>query len=537
MSYIYREVKNEGAGAGHASRAAGRGDCAGGALGTTTIFTDIKSVNTAPNSVKKQRVRTETDPETGETFSYVFDRKTSSWVPQYDAQAAEMEKWMLLGYARRILSRPGYFEERLKKSRHAYSDLTAKVVFCDLLTRKVVSVPAHEIGQAVVRKKCHDIEGSRNRAALFRVINCYGSTVPGRQPELWQSPDSGKVAFHGVGVCGSVWTCPCCSPKINMGRREEIAHAYEAMSAVGGSAYMLTFTIKHGIGDDLRELGDKFKGAMQQFQKSYAFKEVTRKVALARPRAGSLPLLGYIGRIANLEVTHGKNGWHPHEHHLWFFRRDLTPRELVAVRDSLYAAWADACEFVGLPRPLKTVKVGSVVKFLGLDIRKALSASEYLTKYGAYTADGEARDRRWGPEKELASSHVKQARAKGRTSFQLLYDYSQGDAQAGQKFCEFAEAFRGRHQLQFSRSLRAFLLEHGQEVDNSEEGDKAHASALANESQKLGELSDGQFEKIVTHQAHALVLSICRHNGFDAAVAYINGLSGSSDLYGLAPVG
>jgi hypothetical protein len=201
----------------------------------------------------------------------------------------------------------------------------------------------------------------------------------------------------------------------------------------------------------------------------------------------------------------------------------------------LFDAWSDACSAVGLSRPLKNVRVGNQYRFVGLDIRKALSASEYLTKYGAYTTEGEAKLRRWGPEKELASSHVKEAKLSGRTPFQLLYDYAQGDKQAGEKFCDFAEAFRGRHQLQFSRSLKAFLLENHVEIDDSEEGDRALAAALENESKRLGELTDGQFTKIVLHDCHAVVLSICRHSGFDAAVAYVDALRGSSDMFGIVP--
>ncbi|OZJ72214.1 hypothetical protein CEO93_28265, partial [Klebsiella pneumoniae] len=157
----------------------------------------------------------------------------------------------------------------------------------------------------------------------------------------------------------------------------------------------LAFTVKRGIGDDIDELLTKFKNAMQHLQKSQAFKEATRQTALKRPRAESMPFLGYIGRIANLEVTFGKqNGPHPHEHHLWFFRRELPARAINLLRDRLFDAWATACKAVGLPAPLKTVKVGKTVKHLGLDIRKALSAQEYLTKFGQFTADGEKRERR-----------------------------------------------------------------------------------------------------------------------------------------------
>jgi hypothetical protein len=494
-------------------------------LGNTTKFTDEFPRDSAPKSHKNQRVRETVDPETGEIFSWVYDEKRECWAKQYDEEAFQLERWLLLRSAQRILSRPQFWEDRVKKSRHAYTDLSAKVRFCDLATREEVSMLAHELEQPVTRNKLHDIDGSKSRSPVFRVVGCYRSKVPGRQPELWRSPESGRVAWHNVGVCGSVWTCPCCAPKINLGRRDEISRAYEAVTVSGGCAYMFTFTIKHGIGDDLVDLAAKYKDAMQVLQKSQAFKEATRRKPLKRPRPGSLPWLGYLGRIANLEVTYGeKNGWHPHEHHLWFFDREMTALELRRVRDSLFDAWSDACDSVGLPRPLKTVKIGRTVRYLGLDVRKAMSAAEYLTKYGAFSADGGQRERRWGPEKELASSHVKQARAKGRTPFQLLSDYAEGDKQAGQKFTEFAHAFLGRHQLQFSRSLKAWLKDHQIEIIEGEEGDIAHAAAMEEEAQQLGELTDMQFEKVVNHALHGVVLSICRQHGFDYAVRFIDRL-------------
>lgn len=504
-----REERAAATGRGAPQQAQPRG------LGNTTNFTDEFGGKSEQKGQSNQRVKEVLDPETGEYSSFVYDDKRSQWVKAYDADAAELERWMLLRSAQRILGRPQYWEDRMKKSRHAYTDLSAMVELCDLETREVVKIPAHLIEQPVQRNKLYDIEGTRSRSAKFRVVRCYQSKVAGRQPELWQSKESGRVTWHNLGVCGSVWTCPCCSPKINLRRREEIAAAYEAIGTAGGVAYMMTYTIKHGIGDDVGELLGKYKDAMQLLQKSHAFKEVTRKQALKRPRAGSLPYLGYLGRIANLEVTYGdKNGWHPHEHHLWFFKRELTARELEKVRTSLFEAWATACEAVGLPRPLKTVKIGGSVRFLGLDIRKAMSAAEYLSKYGT--------ERMWAPEKELASSHVKKAKAKGRTPFQLLAEYAEGNAQAGQKFTEFAEAFMGRHQLQFSRSLKALLLEHHIEIIDGEEGDLAHAASLEDDSHKLGQLSDTQFQKVVANAAHSSVLAICRLHGFDQAVRFID---------------
>ncbi|EGD06467.1 hypothetical protein G1E_32245 [Pseudomonas sp. TJI-51] len=439
-------------------------------------------------------------------------------------------------YAQRLLSRPQYWQEREKTFAAPYTDLRAKVAYCDLeLNRhrgpgvpvKVSKVLATEIGLPVVRHKLYGIEGTVNKSPKFRVVSCYRRKVPGKQAELWQHRESGAVNWHQVAVCGSVWTCPICSAKINRARREEIADAYNGVAGIEGSAYMLTFTIKHGIGDELSELLAKFKEAMQHLQKSPAFKEVTRAHPLKRPQAGSMPFLGYIGRIANLEVTHGsRNGWHPHEHHLWFFRRELTAQEVALLRDRLFAAWAEACKAVGLPAPLKTVKVGGSVRYLGLDVRKALSAQEYLTKFSQFTGDGERRERRWGPEHELAGAHVKAARAKGATPFQLLFEASQGDKAAGQRFAEFAEAFLGRHQLQFSRSLKAFLatLEKPVVVDDSEAGDMALAARKEEDSELLLALSDHEFDKVVRNRAQSLVLLLARRHGLKAVVDYIAAL-------------
>lgn len=491
-------------------------------LGNTTKFTD-KFVPT--NGLKRQQNQwvTETiDPETGEIKSFGYNEKRESWAETYNEDAAMLDRWMLQKHSQRILSRPQYWQDRAKQSKVPYTDLTAKVKYCDIKTRKVISVLATSIGCPQVRNKHYDIEGTLNKAPSFRVVSCCRrKRDKSHQPELYRSKDTGSVSWHNLGVCGSTWTCPICSPKINLQRREEIKRCYDAVGSVGGVSYMLTFTIKHGIGDELKPLVEKFKDAMQRFQKSYAFKEVTRSQPLKRPRAGSLGYLGYIGRIANLEATHGQvNGWHPHEHHLWFFRRELTGRQINEIRNSLFDAWETACVQAGLPPPRKTIKVGKTVKFLGLDIRRALTAEEYITKFGALA------ERRWGPEKELASSHAKQARAKGRTPFQILADAAEGCKPSANKWCEFAEAFFGKHQLQFSRSLKTFLAEHEIYIDESEEGDILAASKLEERADLLGELDDDMFDRVVRNNAQGDVLVVARRLGFVEAMRFICALPG-----------
>lgn len=518
---------------------ADRGAGGEAALGNTTKFTDEFSPRFLGEAVEGNSVyRTFVDPKTGELIQLEKGRREDEWKKSYDPDGALLERWLLQRHAQRILSRPQYWLERDKVQPSLYTDLKATVTFCEIDTRRERTVLAHKIGQPVVRTKHNAlISGelfcdiatravrsteSTNKAPAFRVVTCYRRKVPKQQASLYKNDSSGSVTWHNVAVCGSVWTCSLCSSKINRKRREEISRAYNAVSAVSGSAYMLTFTIKHGFGDDLDDLITRMKAAMQDFQKSQAMKEVTRKAPLKRPRSGSLPFVEYIGRIANLEVTYGvSNGWHPHEHHLWFFCRELTEQEIGFLKDRLFDAWATACVKNGLPEPLKENSEG---RSIGLDIRRALSAADYLTKYGQFSPDGDQRVRRWGPENELAGSHVKAAKAKGATPFQLLHQYAEGCMRSGQKFTEFAVAFKGRHQLEFSKTLKKFLRENEVIIDETEAGDQLHAQANDEEAQLLYSLTDHEFDKVVRNHAHAMVVLFARTHGLSAAVNYIASL-------------
>lgn len=473
--------------------AALRGRTAGGrrvrrpqGLGSTTSITDDSATT-----------RSVVDPETGEVRRFRLDGRSQSWVEAWDPDREAAHRWSMLYAAQNLLGQGTNWQIREKTDLVPYTEL-GEGSFCDLETRKL------RFWSWQVKHRREAVPGTVNVAPRFRVVLCHRQGV-GESPEVWRAA-SGNYSFHKVGVCGSAWTCPQCSRRISLGRREQIAQAYEAVDAVGGSAYMITFTIRHGVGDDCADLVAKLKDAAQLLQKSKAHKDALRQKPLVRPREDSLPFLDHLGRITALEVTHGANGWHPHEHQLWFFRRRLSVVELKLLEERLFSAWADACGAVGLPAP----KAG-----VGLDIRQALTAEDYLSKFG--------RERRWGVESELAATN-KLGRAKGRTPMQLLSDYTEGDEASGALFATFAAAFNGRHQLQFSRRLHAFLKEHGQDVDDSLEGDEALAQALAEQSTHEHTLSQDGWRRIVKNRVHGLFLALCRSAGIAVALEFVDTL-------------
>lgn len=433
----------------------------------------------------------------------------------YDADAERMLSWLLFQHAKNVL---GFGKEaRMMK------DKVAPAPYSVLLGQGI-------IGPVQVRTKRHSsVDGDgktvQRMQHVHRVVSCLTRTVPKGSAEVWQHKSSMDCSWHNVIVCGSPWECPLCSRRINKGRQAQIRAVYEAFERAGiaGGAYMLTFTVQHGLNMSCAETLSKMKEAMQLFSKSHSFQSVTRKTPLKRIQHNSLPFFGYVGRIAALEVTHGfKNGWHPHEHHLWFFNRTLTESDVALIKKELFEAWRDACLSAGLQAPSP--------KF-GLDIRMALSAADYLTKFGT--------ERRWGPEKEIASSHSKKGSGdvgKGRTPMQILLDSFSANvngntdgfvfnADAG-LFRDYAKAFKGRHQLQFSDSLREWMrLNDVQDVDCSEAGDTDLASALDAESVLGITVSDADFANVVRHRAQFEVLRIYKRDGFDAAVAYIASLA------------
>lgn len=480
-----------------------------GRLGNTTTFTDDLRVVSSRKLLSNQQVsRVSVDPETGEILSFQkskrreldlltgkrFTREVE--VEAFDQDAALIERWILLRAAQRLLGRKGDFEAREKTTLAPYQALPSPA-----MAKKFAEHGLHGPLPQPTRAARHDVEGTINWAPKFRTVLCHRRTVPGEAASVWRSTTHQKASFHGLTVCGSTWICPVCSPKINLGRRDQIKRVYELIHAQGGASYLVTFTIPHGRGDDIAKLLEQLREAEQILQKSSKYKDLTRKRPLVKPRADSLPFMDYLGRVSTLEVTHGKNGFHPHSHQLWCFKGRLTGKQFLALNKHLYAEWAKACVAVGLPKPSQAH---------GVDIRVALSAADYLTKFG--------HERHWGLEKELAGSHVKKANAKGRTPFQLLADYADGDPQAGELFRVFAHAFMGRHQIQFSRSLKAFCRDRGCDLDQD---DQDLAEAHEENAKLLLELDETDLRRIYTNRAWGLVLAFAQRNDADALAAFI----------------
>src|SRR4030095_10278253 len=85
------------------------------------------------------------------------------------------------------------------------------------------------------------------QSSLKRVRYCGRDAVKGESVVI-KASGSGAERRAGIGNvqrCGSVWSCPVCSHKINAVRADEIAQAVMEWHARGGRIIFLTLTMRH----------------------------------------------------------------------------------------------------------------------------------------------------------------------------------------------------------------------------------------------------------------------------------------------------
>lgn len=289
-----------------------------------------------------------------------------------------------------------------------------------------------------------------NRWALKSVVN---KLLPGSITSkcmVWRAPvvghgladidlckggTHGKAFYQGLLSCGQLWPCPICAAKISERRRAELQEAMKRAKALGWNVFFVTLTIRHGIGDDIRDLLDKQAKALKRL--SHGKHSVKNQLRNLYDQIGDTNPSEIHGYIRALEVTHGDNGFHPHFHILVFTDPNVIPHTLQHVYRE---AWKRACRLSDLPEPSDEH---------GVKVEDGSMASDYVSK--------------WGLEDEMTKAHAKSAKSDNLTPFGLLRVYLDGDdpryppERAGKLFQVYAAAFKGRRQLFWSVGLRKLL--------------------------------------------------------------------------------
>lgn len=363
-------------------------------------------------------------------------------------------------------------------------------------------------------------EGLRQKLAFPNQLHattkcCYISR--GTDVKVMQSIEHASAFYAGLVTCGSVWSCPVCSSKIQERRRAELEQGINWAYANGLQAVMVTLTTPHKTWQTMEELLDMLAAALAILRKGASYDKFKIRI-------------GYEGMIRALETKYGKSGWHNHTHELMIVDQytiaDTGSEEGLAMAAKIHSVdveelrglpdiksvilkrWENACRQVGL---LDESKIEAFRKH-AVDVKGWCSASDYLAKQDD--------PRHWGIDRELAKANNKNKSGarEGLHPFGLLANALQGDELAGNRFVEFSMAIRGRAQLFWSRGLKA-------KVGIVDQTDTEIVEREDDNADCLGWLSSADWAAVrAVPGATSKVLDIAESRGWIGVRAYVDGL-------------
>jgi hypothetical protein len=334
--------------------------------------------------------------------------------------------------------------------------------------------------QSVVR---HLLPKSRTAHCLRSIQNQRASV------DVFRSLKYQRAHYGGLQTCASVWACPVCSAKISERRRADLGDLIARHESAGGVVLLITRTVPHKRADDLGEL----LAAISKAESSYKWHRDYKTLMQA---------FGLVGTVRAVEVTHGEaNGWHPHVHELVFLREEAVIEDL---EEALSHIWQGAALRAGLALPSRAH---------GLTVQDGSQAAKYASK--------------WGLESELTQWHRKRGKVESCTPFDLLRAVlagGEGAARAGHLFREYAEAFHGRHQLQFSRGLKARYA-----VEDLSDEDLTHRQD--DDAQLLGAIGLDDWRNVCRSNQRGALLEVAAVGGWSAVELLLDGLRATSAAY------
>lgn len=278
-----------------------------------------------------------------------------------------------------------------------------------------------------IAERYHLQSVARSLLPTERIAQCLRTLAPNKQHVEIHRNDENKTAhYKNLLTCARVWFCPICSARISEGRAQELTNFCAHWNAERGSMALITYTLSHSKKEPLSKTLDTLLEAYRKFKSGRKFQSIKEATF-------------WYGSVRTLEITYTANGWHPHIHELVFFELDRpqTKREQIP---EMKTHWQNVAKRAG----------GTASKKNGLDFATAnTKIYDYITKYGHRpTTDS------WSIDREVTKAVAKRASGKGRTPWQLLADYAEGDQQAGKLFQEYAITLKGRNQLVWSRNLK-----------------------------------------------------------------------------------
>lgn len=248
--------------------------------------------------------------------------------------------------------------------------------------------------------------------------------------------DDRRAGLAGLQSCGSPWSCPVCARRISAQRSTEVRHVLQAAAATGGSAALVTLTMRHHSGQRLADLWEAL---------SAAWRAVTSGRAWTKEQAS----WGVLGWVRTVEATHGEHGWHLHVHAVVVFDGPVSLELAAELGGRMFGRWQRALGRRGL---------SAVEDRGGLDVREVRMVGDSIERVAEYLSKITS---------EITSPSTKDGRYGNRSPFAILRDaLTTGLADDCELWLQWEQASHGRKQLTWSRDLREWA---GLHVERSDE--------------------------------------------------------------------
>lgn len=323
-------------------------------------------------------------------------------------------------------------------------------------------------------------EAKSKSGNVHRTRLCYGVRAYQAESISVKVPsDTSKesASLSGLQTCGSVWACPVCAKRIATQRGKEISYAIDRMTASGFVPVMMTRTASHSKEMPLKWLKNQMKRAHRYFVQSRRWRSLKAMFEI-------------VHSIKATEITWGiENGWHPHDHTIFFIKADALKRaDETALKDWVNMVtdlWLDSLSRFGLS--------GSRERALNVkadgDVKK-----DYLAKLGL-------EDETANLDYELSGGHNKK---KGASIWTILERASHGSEGHAALYIEYVEAMTGDNWITWSHGLKELV---GLDEMSDEEAAAADDEEIFSQ-ETLVEMTDEEYLPIRKMQLYGELLEL-----------------------------
>jgi len=267
-----------------------------------------------------------------------------------------------------------------------------------------------------------------------------------------------RASFGGLESCKSL-SCPVCCGFMRERVAEKLADASRRWDDAGYAALYAVMTVSHGVSDQLKDTFESEAAAWRRITSTRRWKELREDTG--------------VELVRTTELTHGANGWHPHQN-LYLIAKTTDEATLaVKVIPVLRDLWQRECQRRGLGR--LSAEHGVRVDI----VQSSQSVAEYIIKD-------------LGVGREMVRGDVKRGRGGSRTFFEIVADYRENSDPADLALIhEYVLVTRGRRMLSYSRGFKR-LMSDVTGVDLSE-----NKLAEESECEELGSLPAACWDRVV----------------------------------------